>query len=449
MAQFRKDLRIIDDSPQRYEMFMLADRFGNQIDDSKSTVNDAFGRKRISLPYSVFDSQHRYSLNGKYSTHVRSSLGATGIVGSTGLGSSYIHHSPNESTVEMHVGTGSGDYVVRESKYIFPYQPGKSLLNMESFTFNTPKVGLRQRIGYFGDKNGIYFENDGVTNWIVLRSYSGGIFGATGPIGTVVESRIPQSQWNVDTFDGTGDSFVVLDVTKANILFIDIEWLGVGDVRVGFVTNGSMRIAHIFYNVNLNETTYMTTACLPTRHEIENTSVTSSPSMTRQICNTIISEGGYELKGTSYSVTRGVPSYQTLGNAGTFSPSISLRLNSSFLDQIAVLSEFAVLLESNTNIQYKLLLNASINPTTWSTSPSGRIDYNIDATTVSGGSELLSGFISSGNTVILSGTNIQIGRTLSDVTRSITGQSDVLTMAVTAFSNSSKIASLLGWSELI
>jgi hypothetical protein len=444
MAQYRKDLQIIDDSPQRYEMIMLADKWGNQIDDSKSTINDAFGRTRISTPFTLFDSQHRYTLNDKYSTHVKSSLGATGIFGSTGLGTSYINHSPNESTVEMHIGTGSGDYVIRESNLVFPYQPGKSLLCLESFTFNTPKLGLRQRIGYFNSQNGVYFENDGVTNYIVLRSYSG----LAGSVGTVSEIRIPQEEWNVDKFDGSGASLVSL-ANKANILFIDIEWLGVGDVRVGFIINGSMRVAHIFYNANVNNTTYMTTACLPTRHEIENYSVTDSSSMTRQICNTVISEGGYDLIGTSYSVTRGFPSYQTLGNAGSFSPSISIKLNANYLDQIAKLSEFAVLLESNTNMQYKLIMNATINSTSWIPSTSGRIDYNIDATTISGGRELLSGFISSGNVVSLGNANIQLGRTLSDSVRSIVGVSDVLTVAVAAFSNSTKVASLLGWSELI
>jgi hypothetical protein len=449
MAQYRKDLQIIDDSPQRYEMFMLADRYGNQTTDSKSTVIDAFGRQRVSTPYTLFDSQHRYRLNGKYTTHVNALEGATGFTGSTGVGSSFILHSPNESAVEMHVGTRSGDWVIRESKNVFPYQPGKSLLCMESFTFNAPKEGLRQRIGYFGHQNGIYFENDGVNNYFVLRSYSGGVSGATGPVGTIVEARIPQSEWNVDTFDGSGDSLITIDVTKANIMFVDIEWLGVGDVRVGFVVNGSMRVAHIFSNVNNNASTYMTTACLPTRHEIENTGTTTSPSMTRQICNTVISEGGYDLKGTSYSASRGVVGYQTLNGTGTPTPTVSIRLNSSYLDQIAILSELSVLLDSNTNLQYKLLLNATINPTNWVTSASGRIDYNIDATTVSGGTEILSGFVASHSTISLQSTSIQLGRTVVDTSKSITGISDVLTLALTSFGNNTKVATLLGWSELI
>ena len=134
----------------------------------------------------------------------------------------------------------------------------------------------------------------------------------------------------------------------------------------------------------------------------------------KQICSSVISEGGYELKGTSYSVTNGVPNYQTLGNAGDFSPSISLRLNSSYLDQIATISEIAVLMQSNTNMQYKLLLNpttlTNAGALTWTNSASGRIQYNTDATTVTGGIELLSGYISSGQALSVNGQTIQLGR---------------------------------------
>lgn len=448
MAQYRLDQGIIDPPHKtRYEMVMLADKWGNQVSDNKSTGIDAFGRQRVTTPHTLFDSQNRYSINSKFSSYVSSSSGSTGFIGATGSGSSYVDYLQNESAVDLKIGTGSGDYVIRESKNIFPYQPGKSLCIMSTFLMNAQKTNVRQRVGYFGHRNGIYFENDGTGNYLVLRSYSGGLSGST--TGVVYNKRIAQADWSVDKFDGTGDSLRTLDITKANIFFIDIEWLGVGDVRVGFVVDGIMRVAHIFHNDNVNTTAYMTTACLPIRYEIENTGVSASASTMKQICSTVLSEGGYNMEGTAYSVSRGVTGYQTLATSGTFYPTISLRLNSNYLDQIVELSEFGVLLESNTNLQYKLLLNPTINPTSWSTSPSGRIDYNIDATTVSGGTELLSGFLSSGNTISLNGTSIQLGRTVVDVSKSITSVSDVLTIALTSFGTSTKVASLLGWTELI
>ena len=451
MAQYRKDTQTIDDSPQRYEMVMLADKWGNQISDNKSTGIDAFGRQRVAIPYTLFDSQNRYSINSKFSSFVSSSSGATGFMGATGAGSSFVSYLTNESAVDLKIGTGSGDYVIRESKNVFPYQPGKSLSIMSTFVMNTQKTNVRQRVGYFGDKNGIYFENDGTGNYFVLRTTSGGITGSTS--GTVYNKRVSQADWNVDKFDGTDDSLRTLDITKANIFFIDIEWLGVGDVRVGFVVDGIMRVAHIFHNDNVNTTAYMTTACLPIRYEIENTGVSASASTMKQICSTVLSEGGYELTGVSYSVANGVPLYQTLGNAGDFSPSISLRLNSSYLDQIAVISEIAILMQSNTNMQYKLLLNPTTltngGTLTWTNSQSGKLQYNTDATAFTGGTELLSGFLTNGQTITTSNLNIQLGRTVADSTRSISGTSDVITLVVTSFNANSKVATLLGWSELI
>ena len=168
---------------------------------------------------------------------------------------------------------------------------------MSTFAMNTPKANVRQRVGYYGGENGIYFENDGTTNYFVLRSNTSG---------NVTETRVAQTDWTVDKFDGTGYSAQSggaehtggLDVSKTNILWMDIEWLGVGDVRCGFVVDGKMTTAHIFHNDNKNLVPYMTTASLPLRYEIKNTGVTTSNSTLKQICSTVISEGGYELYGS-------------------------------------------------------------------------------------------------------------------------------------------------------
>ena len=275
MAQFRKDThKYLGDGKTIFEVGMLSDRL-----TSSGTATDAFGRLRVSNPFTLFDSFHRYQINEKFVT-------STSGVANT-------QYQVNESTINMNVGTASGAKCYRESKRVFAYQPGKSLLIMNTFTFNTQKTNLRQRVGYFNDQNGVFLENDGTGNYIVLRSYV---------TGSVVETRVAQTNWNMDKFDGTGVSSQsghadrgVLDVTKSNIFWIDVEWLGVGDVRCGFVVDGLMVPAHIFHNDNINTTTYITTATLPIRYEIENTGTVASNSTLKQICSTVISEGGYEL----------------------------------------------------------------------------------------------------------------------------------------------------------
>ena len=96
------------------------------------TTMDAFGRARISTPFTVFDSSLRYSDQlQKWST------------ANVGNSSSTFHN--NLAHMSLQVGTNSGDAVIRESKRVMPYQPGKSLQTMQSFAMGEGKQNLCQR----------------------------------------------------------------------------------------------------------------------------------------------------------------------------------------------------------------------------------------------------------------------------------------------------------------
>ena len=229
---------------------------------------DAFGRMRVSNPFTLFDGGLRYRDDS-----FRWDQADTGEGVSTFL--------PNESTVLMTV-AGNGDSAVRQSKQVFSYQPGKSLLTMATFVMNTPTAGLRQRVGYFGAQNGVYFEVDGVNINLVIRKYTSGSVDDTS-------EKIPRSQWNGDKMDGQGGqsniSGVTLDVTKSHIFWCDVEWLGVGSVRCGFVINGQFIVCHIFHHANILDKVYMTTASLPVRYELTSTGAAGTM---RAICSTVI-----------------------------------------------------------------------------------------------------------------------------------------------------------------
>ena len=104
-----------------------------------STAYDAFGRLRTSTPYTLFDSKNILSKNSLFDESL--------------TGSGTVSYSSDKSTVSLNVTTASGDKVIRETKRVFSYQPGKSLLNLNTFIFNTAKTNLRQRVGYFEDNN--------------------------------------------------------------------------------------------------------------------------------------------------------------------------------------------------------------------------------------------------------------------------------------------------------
>lgn len=375
MAQFRTDQsKFLPDGKTIHEVVMLGGRL-----TASGTATDAFGRLRVSNPLTLFDSFHRYQDNGKF---VTSTSGTANTV-----------HQTNESVIDMNVGTASGDKCYHESKRVFAYQPGKSLLIMNTFAMNAQKTNLRQRVGYFNTNNGIFFENDGTGNYLVLRTYTSG---------SVSETRVAQANWNFDKFDGTGLSGQTqhsdrgpFDITKTNIFWIDIEWLGVGDVRCGFVVDGLMVPAHVFHNDNVNTTTYMTTAILPIRYEIENTGTTASASKLKQICSTVISEGGYTLEGKSRSISIPIISPKDLPTAGTFTPIISIRLKDSFKDALAILKDVEFFgVTNNTSYRYKIIIGGTLTGASWvSTANDSPVEYDITASAISEGRDAQVGYV--------------------------------------------------------
>lgn len=339
---------------------------------------DAFGRLRVSNPLTLFDSSHRYEDNNRWSSLV---VGASSTVG----------FSTTKGLINMTVGTGSTDSVVRETTKVFSYQPGKSLLILNTFVMEPPKENLRQRVGYFGDDNGLFFEVNGDTAYFVERSLS-----------TDTETRVSQAEWNIDKLDGTGVSGITLDLSKAQILYMDIEWLGLGTVRLGFVIDGKFIHTHSFHHANYITSTYITTASLPLRYEISNVGVTTSSSTLKQVCSSVISEGGYELSGIQQAVGTSITSPKDLPSpAGTYYPIISIRLKSSpnRLDSIVILSALSLMGTGNgPNYNWRLLSSATTTGGTWvSAGNDSSVEYKINGTGVTGGVIKASGFFSSTN----------------------------------------------------
>lgn len=347
-----------------------------EVDASFSGAStDAFGRLRVSHQLTLFDSSHRYADNGLWSTSVASGGAAT--------------FSSNEGLVNLSTTTSSGSKVYRETTKCFSYQPGKSLLSLNTFVMNVAKAGLRQRVGYFGAANGIYLELDGSALSFVERS---------SVTGSVVETRVSQSNWNGDKLDGSGESGFTLDISKAQIMWADIEWLGLGTVRLGFVIDGVFVICHSFHHANLITSTYITTASLPLRYEIENTAATASSSTLKQICSSVISEGGYELRGLQQAVSIPISSPRTLGTAGTFYPVISIRLKSARLDGIVILTAISLLATSTGNFNWQVRATGDTTGGTWvSAGANSSVEYNITGTSYANGRVVASGFFSSTN----------------------------------------------------
>lgn len=393
------------------------------------TGSDAFGRLRTASPLTLFDSSHRYNDNGLWTT-------SSGTGGTTSF-------DANAGLVTMNVTTTSGSEVVRETTKVFSYQPGKSLLVMSTFVMESAKAGLRQRVGYYGANNGLYLEKNGTSAPVfVERSLV---------TGAVTETSVAQSNWNVDPLDGTGPSGVTLDLTKAQILWMDIEWLGLGTVRMGFVIDGKFIHCHSFNHANLITSTYITTASLPLRYEIKNTTATASSSTLKQICSTVLSEGGYELRGLQQAIGTTITSPASLAVAGTFYPVISLRLKSTDLDAIVILTALSMIAAAGTaNYCWRVVTNGTTTGGTWvSAGTESSAEYNLTGTSFSGGRVVAQGYFAGSNQ---GNTGIDILKeALFKFQLERNGLTDTpyeLTLTIAASANTSTVHASLDWEEV-
>lgn len=433
MAQWNKNNQdYLNQERTLFEVYMQADKYGQIFDPVGQGFNgDLFGRVKISAPFTLFDSTHRYSQDGDFNDVILGTGSTVGIITS-------------QSTATLGIGTTAGCSIVRESKRVFAYQPGKSLQILQTFVFNSPKQNLIQRAGYASSENGVMLELDGIQLNIIKRT---GISG----VGTTI--KVSQSNWNVDTLDGSGPnefnpSGIALDISKAQLMFSEYEWLGVGCVRVGFVNaNGIFHTAHIFNHVNTLDTVYMTTASLPVRYEILNSGITTSVSTMKQICVSVQSNGGYEKKQAENIARR-----ETQVSVGTtnFVPIVSIRLNPGREDAIILPHQISFIPESGSSatMEVALIRNATLSSPSWIISSSPNVQMDISATSMTGGEIVRNDYVSSANkaNIPLSvdqeyNFDLQLGRTQNKV-------SDIFTLAARAISGSALSIGSLGFYDL-
>jgi hypothetical protein len=391
-----------------------------------STAYDAFGRLRVSNPLTIFDSKNVLSKNSFFDEST--------VNGGT------VTYTSNSSTVNLNITEAAGSKTIRQSKRVMSYQPGKSLLILNTFVMKTATANLKQKIGAFDANNGIFFTADGTTLKIVRRTYTSG---------TSADNEVSQSSWSGDKLDGTGASGYTLDITKSNILFMDFEWLGVGSVRVGFVIDGKFITAHTFNNANSLTTVYMQTANLPIRYEIERVGTLSAGTYTlKQICSTCMSEGGYSPEGIQKMIGTGnVNAGVNLGTANTYYNIATIRIKSSRPYAVIIPAGADILNVSNGDFEWGLFVNSTPSSAFSYTSFDDNTEYDlttVDLTTT--GTRVAGGYLG-GKTAPFSiggegfAFSYQLGQTIS-------GTSDTLTLAVRPGAANGDVSGLIKWYDL-
>jgi hypothetical protein len=385
------------------------------------------GRSKVSPYETVFFNTFQYG--------TETDVWETGV---TGTGSAT--HAPASSQVLLSINGDSGDKVIRQTLLSQRYVPGRTSTVSFAITLGTPVEGIRKRLGMFNQAgDGFWFEDSGV--WVDgVPQYNCSV--SNGGADTVV----PRSEWNGDKLDGTASSGITADPTKIQLVNIEYEWYGAGQVKFGWVIDGQTHVIHTHKTANRYTEPWSRTPFLPIRVEMEALStVAGGPFTMLQGSNSVISEGTVGKLGIAQNIsapfygTRMAAALSSSGTKDNWYPILSIRLKSTALNGIVLPRMFQVATIDNTNVFYKLVSNATIpaavtagasGPQPWldHPDPNGFTQYQTyitpdRITEANHGSALDSGFVISGGggtgIRLESSTEYQIGRsslgTVSDV----------------------------------
>lgn len=393
---------------------------------------DAFGCLRVSQGDQLLGATQEYSPHPLVWDHF------------TATGGTATHSTSTNSTVLSTAASTSGARAMRQTKVYYRYEPGKSLLIKLTGCIRksgTASGAAFAALGYYDDNNGVFFKYDATGISVGER---------TNTSGSVVETLVNQTNWNLDKLDGTGASGVTVDWTKEQIFIMDLQWLGVGRVRYGVFVGGSIIYCHQSLHANLFTAAYMRTACLPIRYEVFNSGGAGANISLESICSAIDSEGGVQAK-AAYPFTYNAYVSSPMSLDTTLRPVVTRRMRDTFNGLTARghahISDFQIRVGTN-DIYWELRYNQTVTIGGGGSATTNNVDttysqseydtYTGAANTVSGGVPLYSGFASTGvgsNRLVtatdIGPTLILLGRTYNNTRDSITFSARSMTGAAT------------------
>ena len=416
-------------------MAMLAS--GSKMASNPDSLLDAFGRLRISDVKTLMDLSHTFD-NGTINEDEKLSGGASAST-----------YNSNASCIITLI-TELSHSVTRQSRKYSIYQPGKSLLIKYTCVLNALSGGndkyTSSNVGYYDDKNGYFFRYSENSIKIVYRSSSKG---------TTIDEEIPQTKWNLNSLQTLVNGYI-LNPARVQIYFIDLQWLGVGRVRMGVVHNGQYIFCHEFLHDNILDKVYITTANLPIRHDLFVPS--SSPTdltyraQCKLICASVISEGGYDPIGMTFSTSRGTTVKLVSNSTETFL--LAIRLKTTRNRTMVIPTNVTIVnKDTSPSIYYLRLFRAPTNPLTnasWtSVNSNSAVEYDISSTVITTTNNIT---VSQGYFVGNSNIQINIDNIFNDflqLTSNIDGVSDILTISAQSLgaSNQDTYASIQ-WKEV-
>jgi hypothetical protein len=418
--------------------------------NTPSAQMDLFGRINTATPTTLFTTQVAFTLQQENVQYL-----------STGTASFFYDMS--NSVVQHRVGTTAGR-AVRQSREYLLYQPGK----LQSCVITgTPELSgnfdnsIAVRMGLFDDYRdksaeptqpsmGHFFELSGNTWYVVER--------ANSYDNVTNVTRIPQSNWNLDTVNGnrsTSPSGYILKVPpNTGVLFtIDRQWLGVGIVRMGIIFNGKPIFVHAFHD-RLYGRPYTHLPKLPVRWEIEKVAGGASlPATMGSICASVTVFGQYQPFGVLYALPTSLAPAQSID--ATMRPLLVIRLQQKYCRATFKLLSLDIY-APNGDVAYTVFKNPGIlgSPAlTYTAFPDTRsmIEYCYTGTptnyTLTDGIPIRSGFASK-NTSVVDQFSTEELITAHSFCSDIEGNPDILVISGFEYSNTS-VYITCRWMEIV
>jgi hypothetical protein len=422
MAQWNKDAQAFRaQDTTNFETVNLADHWGEQADFRPSFTSK--NRLKTSPYQTVFFNTFQY---GK----------ETDIWDEEVTGGGAAVHNPDASNITMSVGSAAGDKVIRQTRAVMRYIPGRTSTISFAIRLETPVAGVRRRFGIFDAENGAFFEDNGGVYSYVIRSKTSG---------SVVENRVLRDDWNGDKLDGNGFSQNIADPTKQHMIHIEYEWYGAGQVKFAWVIGGETIISHTFNHANVLDKVWSSTPFLPIRVELENVTGAAGIHYLYQGSNSLISEGEPEKLGILVSQATATTG-RTMASSNTYYPILSMRLKSNNLTGIVLPRSLQVATNDNTNVFWRLVRNPTLTGASWTNhaDPDSFMQFDLSATAMTGGTNMINGFTIGGGSTLTDIDDkaiLQLGRS------SLGTVSDIFTLACASPNTNKAALAVLNWIE--
>jgi len=273
-----------------------------------SEVRDNLGRLRTSRHQNIYDADFEYGPQP---------LRWEGLTSGSGT----ITHLPGEGGVRMRLTTTSGDVTIRQTRPYHRYQPGKSMFMAGAITFGTPQTNHRQRVGFFDDSNGVFFEQTDPTTanpsgiGVVIRSDVGGL-----PVDT---------RTDLTAFNGNPNIASQIDWTTIQMVWIEYAWYGAGMIRWGVYLDGIPYVLHQYARGNTTGVTkpWARTGNLPVRYEQRNVGAVGLQNDFLHYGVSVVVDGGIDdQRGFTYSYGMAAATpRRTVALSSTRFPVLSIR----------------------------------------------------------------------------------------------------------------------------